>query len=113
MVKPQCRHVETKLTPEWTLSLVFLNNSSQFLKRIASNRLMYLIACNSIYTGVQYFHKKVTSQKRKLSIKNLVTFTEEILNEKFYSLCSALSKCLRDAFLKSQNFKGIHVCIIT
>ena len=113
MVKPQCRHVETKLTTEWTLSLVFLNSSSQFPKRIVSNRLMYLIACNSICTGVQYFHKKVTPQKRKFSIKNLVTFTEEILNEKFYFLCSALSKRLRDAFLKSQYFEGIHDCIIT
>ena len=92
MVKPQCRHTETKLTPEWTLSLVFLNDSSQFLKRIVSNRLMYLIACNSIYTGVQYFHKKVTSQKRKLSIKNLVTFTEEILNEKFYFFVQCIVK---------------------
>ena len=63
MVKPQCRHLEAKLSSEWTLSLVFLNDRSQVLKRTISNCLMYLIACNSSYLYCPVFPKRRCQKK--------------------------------------------------
>ena len=36
--------------------------------------------------------KKGTAQKMKFSIKDLVTFTEEILNRKFHVLCRGIKE---------------------
>ena len=46
----------------------------------------------------------ITAQKMKLSIKDLVTFTEEILNRKFYFLCSEWYITVKTITVNSDSF---------
>ena len=48
----------------------------------------------------------ITAQKMKFSIKDLVTFTEEILNRKLYFLCSEWYITVKTITVNSDSFSG-------
>ena len=48
----------------------------------------------------------IAAQKMKFSIKDLVTFTEEILNRKLYFLCSEWYITVKTITVNSDSFSG-------